>query len=79
MTIVAGPISVAAPVTSAWIARSTLLGVDLKLRQARRMGGTASIRFEPGGLVCVVEAPIDEVSTPAEVVQFPRVGWLRQA
>ena len=64
------------------VSQPTRRGFGTKLIErslAQDLGGTASIRFEPAGLVCVVEAPIDEVSAPAEVVQFPRVGSLRQA
>ena len=41
---------------------------------ARDLDGTASLDFAPGGLACVIEAPLAGVAAPAEAPPLPRVG-----
>jgi PAS domain S-box-containing protein len=41
---------------------------------ARDLVGTASIDFAPDGVTCIIDAPLAEVASAAEVLQLPRVG-----
>jgi two-component sensor histidine kinase len=42
---------------------------------AQDLGGSARISFDdPAGVRCLVEAPLTEVVSTAEVYSFPRVG-----
>jgi two-component sensor histidine kinase len=41
---------------------------------ARDLVGTASIEFATDGVMCVIEAPLQEVASTAEVLRLPYVG-----
>jgi PAS domain S-box-containing protein len=41
---------------------------------AQDLGGTAQITFAADGLICVIDAPLDEVVPTAKVMAFPQVG-----
>ena len=41
---------------------------------AQDLGGTAQIIFAPEGIICLLDAPLEEVVTSAAVMVFPRVG-----
>jgi PAS domain S-box-containing protein len=41
---------------------------------AQDLGGTAQITFAAGGIICVIDAPLDEVVPTAKVIAFPKVG-----
>lgn len=43
---------------------------------ARDLVGSATIEFAADGVVCVIEAPLQEVASTAEVLRLPRVGGL---
>jgi len=41
---------------------------------ARALDGTAAIRFNPDGVSCVIEAPLDGIAASAQVLHLPNVG-----
>jgi two-component sensor histidine kinase len=41
---------------------------------AQDLGGTAQITFAAEGIICVIDAPLDEVVPTAKVMAFPQVG-----
>jgi PAS domain S-box-containing protein len=41
---------------------------------AQDLGGTAQITFAAEGIICVIDAPLDDVVATAKVMSFPQVG-----
>jgi two-component sensor histidine kinase len=41
---------------------------------ARDLGGTAVISFEPQGVACVIEAPLESIASSAQVLRLLNVG-----
>lgn len=41
---------------------------------ARDLGGTAVLSFEPGGVCCVIRAPLESIASSAQILRLPNVG-----